>query len=93
METTFLGSGGPPNIFGGFFGQWTSAKCVGQLKGLGGMTGGGGGEVYGGGGDVVYGSGYKGFDAQGGWTFGSPFEIHTGGTFTSGWDSGKGWKW
>jgi hypothetical protein len=94
LETTFLGGGGPPNVFAGGFVQWTNAKCVGQLKGLGGVSGGGrGGEFLGGGGDGVYGPGYKGGDGMFGASGGSPWSIYTGGTFTSGWDSGKGWKW
>jgi len=93
METTFIGAGGPPNMSAGVFGQWTNAKCVGQLKGLAGEVGASGGEGPGGGGDFIFGSGYQGGNLWGGITGGFPVEMHVGGTITSGWDSGKGWRY
>jgi RHS repeat-associated protein len=86
------GGGGPASVGGGGFVQWTSAKCVGQLKGLGGQTGGSGGEGMSLGGDAVYGSGYGGGQFNFGTSVGVPWEAHSYGTLTAGFDSDRRWK-
>ncbi len=76
----------------GAFGQWTNARCVADLKGLGGEAGGSG--LLGGrtvGGDFVFGGNYEGGNVSGGWGGGWPWEMHAGGTITSGWDRQRGW--
>ena len=86
LGTTFVGVGGPPNVFGGGFAQWTNAKCVSQLKGPRFEGGASAGEGAVAGADFVAGSGYQGGDLN----FGlgaevpAPFEVHAGGTITAG---------
>ena len=88
----FAGSGGPASVGAGGFVQVTSAKCVNQLKGIGGQTGGSGGEGLVLGGDTVFGQGYGGGEFNFGVGGGLPWEVHGGGTVTIGWDTDKGWK-
>jgi hypothetical protein len=97
----FVGGGGPISLGGGIFGQYTNAKCVNQLKGLGYAVGASAGEGVTAGGDFVWGFDdkldddipYTGVSFNFGPGIKVPFpgEFHAGFTLTAGWDSDNGW--